>query len=215
MGIFFYVLYFSVILRRKINNFFEKVCLYALSRHKLNFVGFVCYKLSTEAVTKNNGIFFILRFIFLRDHSMTTANLNKSEDLVINTTTASKYIPRRLRICINWNFLFKTQIYLVKAYLSVNIAKQDLRTYFVKSVLENIMKWSLKGGFQLMLILGLLSMYVRWFRIFQTSRYQSIVKATVSGVFEDLAEAANRADSGQLQFWSEPSEILNLWSCSL
>ena len=59
----------------------------------------------------------------------------------------------------------------------------------------------------------------------ETSRYQGILKATVSGVFEDLkfrisegmdqnwscpessfAETANRADSGQLQFWSEPSE---------
>ena len=27
-----------------------------------------------------------------------------------------------------------------------------------------------------------------------------------------LAEAANWVDSGQLQFWSEPSEILNLRS---
>ena len=41
--------------------------------------------------------------------------------------------------------------------------------------------------------------------------YQGIVKATVSGVFE-VAETANRADSGQLQFWSEPSQILNLRS---
>ena len=50
------------------------------------------------------------------------------------------------------------------------------------------------------------------------------MKATVSGVFEDLkfkisegsdqslAETANRADSGQLQFWSEPSEILKMRS---
>ena len=29
-----------------------------------------------------------------------------------------------------------------------------------------------------------------------------------------LAETANRAESGQLQFWSEPSEILNLRSSS-
>ena len=48
------------------------------------------------------------------------------------------------------------------------------------------------------------------------------MKSTVSGVFQDLklkisegsdqnlAETANRAESGQLQFWSEPSEILNL-----
>ena len=28
--------------------------------------------------------------------------------------------------------------------------------------------------------------YIRWFRIFQTSRYQGIVKVTRSGVFEDL-----------------------------
>ena len=39
------------------------------------------------------------------------------------------------------------------------------------------------------------------------------MKATASGVFEDLkSETANRADSGQLQFWSEPSEILNVRS---
>ena len=29
-----------------------------------------------------------------------------------------------------------------------------------------------------------------------------------------LAETANKADSGQLQFWSEPSEILNIRSSS-
>ena len=29
-------------------------------------------------------------------------------------------------------------------------------------------------------------MYIRWFRTFQTSRYQGIVKATVFGVLEDL-----------------------------
>ena len=49
------------------------------------------------------------------------------------------------------------------------------------------------------------------------------MKATISGVFQDikfkisegsLAETANRADSGQLQFWSESSEILNVRSSS-
>ena len=46
------------------------------------------------------------------------------------------------------------------------------------------------------------------------------MKATVFGVFEDLkfkiseTETANRADSGQLQFWSESSEILNVRSSS-
>ena len=34
-------------------------------------------------------------------HSMATANLKKSKDLVKNTNAASKYIPRRPRISIN------------------------------------------------------------------------------------------------------------------
>ena len=34
-------------------------------------------------------------------HSMATANLNKSEEFVTNTTAALKYIPRRPRISIN------------------------------------------------------------------------------------------------------------------
>ena len=34
-------------------------------------------------------------------HSMARANLKKSVWLVTNTTTASKYIPKRTRICIN------------------------------------------------------------------------------------------------------------------
>ena len=52
-----------------------------------------------------------------------------------------------------------------------------------------------------------ISQYVK--NIFQTSRYQGIVKATVSGVNEDLKFKISEG-SGQLQFWSEPSEMLNL-----
>ena len=37
----------------------------------------------------------------LTHHSMATANLNKIEDFVTNTTAASKNIPRRPRISIN------------------------------------------------------------------------------------------------------------------
>ena len=51
-------------------------------------------------------------------HSMATANLKKSEEFVTNTTAASKYIPRRPRISINWNFLFQT--------------------FFMKQIFENI-----------------------------------------------------------------------------
>ena len=39
--------------------------------------------------------------VLLSIHSMARANLNKSVWLVTNTTTASKYIPRRTRISIN------------------------------------------------------------------------------------------------------------------
>ena len=45
---------------------------------------------------------------FFVNHSMATANLKKSEDLVTNTTAASKYIPRRPKISINWNPTFQT-----------------------------------------------------------------------------------------------------------
>ena len=46
-----------------------------------------------------------------------------------------------------------------------------------------------------------LYMYSRWFRIFQTSRYQGIVKATVSGVVEDLKF---KISEGSDQNWSCP-----------
>ena len=59
-------------------------------------------------------------------HSMATANLNKSKELVTNTTAASKYIPKSPRICINQNPPFQTKIYLVKVPLNVSIVKQDL-----------------------------------------------------------------------------------------
>ena len=38
--------------------------------------------------------------VLLQVHSMATANLKKSEELVTNTTAASKYIPQSPRICI-------------------------------------------------------------------------------------------------------------------
>ena len=40
-------------------------------------------------------------------HSMARVNPNKSEELVTNTTEASKYIPKRCRICINRNPPFR------------------------------------------------------------------------------------------------------------
>ena len=49
--------------------------------------------------------------IFVQHHlSKAIANLNKSDELVTNTTVASKYIPKRPRICINWNPPFQTSL---------------------------------------------------------------------------------------------------------
>ena len=101
-------------------------------------------------------------------HTMARANLNKSVWLVTNTTTASKYIPKKTRICINWNSPFQTKIYLVKVPLSVNIVKQDLlhKKQFLKILWRKV--W--KGGFQLMLILDLLGMYFDALVLFVTSQ---------------------------------------------
>ena len=77
--------------------------------------------------------------------------------VLTSTTTASKYIPKRLRICINWNHPFQTQTYLVKLLLNVNIVKQDLLNK--KQLLKILWSEVWKGGFLLMLILGLLGMY--------------------------------------------------------
>ena len=99
-------------------------------------------------------IFFHLRtWNSLLLHSMATANLNKSRKVMNSTTAASKYIPRRPRISINWNPPFQTQIYFVKVPLNMNIVKQDYlqKKQFLKILWSEV--W--KGRFQLMLILGL------------------------------------------------------------
>ena len=74
----------------------------------------------------------------------------------MSTTTASKYIPKTPRICINWNSSFQIQIYWVNVPLNVNIVKQDLlyKKQFLKILLSEV--W--KEEFQLMQILGLLGM---------------------------------------------------------
>ena len=59
-------------------------------------------------------------------HSMARANQNKSENLMTNTTAASKYKSRRPRIYINWNSPFQTNMYIVKVPVDVKIVKKDL-----------------------------------------------------------------------------------------
>ena len=71
---------------------------------------------------------FILTF-----QSMARANLNKSKKVLTYTTTASKYIPKRLRICIIWIPPFQTQIYLVKVPLNMNIVKPIYSVFHLKN----------------------------------------------------------------------------------
>ena len=79
----------------------------------------------------------------LNPHSMARTNLNKSEWLVTNTWATSKYIPKRPRICIDWNPPFQTKIYFVKVPLNVIIVNED---FCKKQFLKKSLKWSLKGG---------------------------------------------------------------------
>ena len=50
----------------------------------------------------------------------------KKSWLLLPQHQSTEYIPKRPRICINWNHPFQTQIHSVKVPLNVNIAKQDL-----------------------------------------------------------------------------------------
>ena len=90
---------------------------------------------------------------------MARANLNKSKKVLTSTTTASKYIPKRPRICINWNTAFKIQIYLVNCKSTSKC--KHCETTLKKTVFENFMKWGLKGGSQLIQTRGSLG-YVLW-----------------------------------------------------
>ena len=112
------------------------MCLHIYNFGRIKIHGFVCLESS---------------------HSMARVNLNKSKKVLTSTTTASKYIPKRHRICINWNPPFQTQIYLVKVPLNVNIVKQDLlnKKQFLKILQSKV--W--EGRFQLIQILGLMGMY--------------------------------------------------------
>ena len=66
-------------------------------------------------------------------HSMARANLNESNKLVTNITAASKYIPRRPRICINWNLLFQTSLH--KIFKNCFLWSKSCLTMFTKKIL--------------------------------------------------------------------------------
>ena len=62
---------------------------------------------SNEDKWRNNKL---RQKIVILNHSMARANLNKSKKVLTSTTTASKYIPMRPRVCINWNPPFQTSL---------------------------------------------------------------------------------------------------------
>ena len=79
----------------------------------------------------------------LAQHSMTWANLNKNKKVFTSTTTASKYMPKKPKIYINWNPPLSDP-----NLLSNNTSKcEHYETIFTlkKVVFENFMKWRLKG----------------------------------------------------------------------
>ena len=90
-------------------------------------------------------------------HSMARANVNNSVWLVTNTPTASKYIPRRTRISINWNPPFRPHFinFSKTVFYEVNLLPQCSHL----EVLLLSKFGSERGGFQLEQILGLLGMY--------------------------------------------------------
>ena len=88
---------------------------------------------------------------------MAMANLNKSEELVTNTTAASKYMPKRPRICINGNLPFQTLLHKIfKNYFLWS--KSYFTTLIFRGKLLISKFWSERGDFK-MQILGLLGMY--------------------------------------------------------
>ena len=66
-----------------------------------------CQYISLTQSFLGNGHAYILH------HSMARANLNKSVWLLTNTTTASKYIPRRTRISINLSPPFQSSLHKI------------------------------------------------------------------------------------------------------
>ena len=62
-----------------------------------------------DLTKKESGICSCTKMI--AQHSMARVNLNKSKKVLTSTATASKYLPKRPRICINWNPRFQTSLH--------------------------------------------------------------------------------------------------------
>ena len=66
--------------------------------------------------------FSVIKTVISAFHSMAMGNLNKSKETTPTTTTASKYIPRRTKISINWNPTFWT-FFLKQIFKDKNFQK--------------------------------------------------------------------------------------------
>ena len=75
------------------------------------------------SVISNNFARWILRTAPISQYGQTQSQYKWKVGDKYNTTKASKYIPKRPIICINWNPLFRTKIYLVKVPLNVSVVK--------------------------------------------------------------------------------------------
>ena len=69
---------------------------------------------------------FRIWIAYIGTHSMARANLNKSKKVLTSITTASKYTPKRPRICINWNPPFQTTLhkFFKNCFYEVNLVSQ-------------------------------------------------------------------------------------------
>ena len=73
-------------------------------------------------------------------HSMATANLKKGEEFVTNTTAASKYIPRRSRISINWNPTFQTSLHKISKEVFFRLTKFFFALLYIKNRIK-VVPW--------------------------------------------------------------------------
>ena len=90
----------------KASSHYKKIV--SLSERKLATITHGTWESKTEktfsskyAMVEHSHMTSDVFWVFLTYHSMARANLNKSEKVWNSTTTASKYIPKRPRICIN------------------------------------------------------------------------------------------------------------------
>ena len=127
------------------------------------------------------------------------------QSMVLFQTAKSTYQEYLLRwmTTVFWNFCKQrslAQVCTIKNLKFVNVTmKYEQKLQNIHIEIEILLKKTKNYWYHLQFINSWQYTYIRWFRIFQTSRYQGIVKATVSGVFKDLKF---KISEGSDQNWS-------------